>query len=79
MSRLQQTFAASPATTPPPDLSYLDKYSKYRVHPPPPLDPRAPEKREIRRIIGEISNVITAMHDRHYIDQFGDKCFFSYL
>lgn len=81
MARLQQKSDAPAATTPSPDLSYLDKYAKYRVilHPPPPLDPRAPEKREIRRIIGEITNVITDLHDRHYIDQFGRKCYFSYL
>jgi hypothetical protein len=76
MARLQQKSDAPTATTPP-DLSYLDKYAKYRVfyHPPPPIDPRAAEKREIRRIIGEITNVITDLHDRHFIDQFGHKCF----
>ena len=85
MALLQKNFVAPSAaasdTTTTHDLSYLDKYAKYRVfyHPPPPIDPRAPEKLEIRRIIGEITNVITDLHDRHYIDQFGDKCFFSYL
>ena len=74
MARLQQKSDA-----PPPDLSYLDKYAKYRViyHPPPPFDPRAPEKREIQRIISEITKVIEDLHDRHFIDQFGRKCFGS--
>jgi hypothetical protein len=85
MSLLQKNFvapsAAASATTPSPDLSYLDKYPTYIVfyHPPPPLDPRAAEKQEIRRIIGEIGKVIKTMHNRHYINQFGEECYFSYL
>ena len=38
------------------------------------------EKREIRRVIGEIGKVVTALHDRHYIDdEFGKECFFAFL
>lgn len=41
--------------------------------------PRDGEKREIQRIIREIRKVITAIHNRHYIDQFGEECFFAFL
>ncbi len=83
MARLQHNSAGPVATTP--DQSYLDKYLKYREslhiripsHPPP--HPRNAEKREIRRIIDEIGKVITAMHDRHYIDEFREECFFAFL
>lgn len=37
------------------------------------------QKREIQRIISEIRKVITAIHNRHYIDQFGKECFFAFL
>ena len=48
--------------------------------PVPTQHPRDVEKREIRRIIGEIGKVITAIHDRHYIDdQFGKECFRAFL
>ena len=75
-AQLQQKSDALVATTPSPDLSFLNKYAKFRVilRPPPPIDPRAAEKREIRRIIGEITNVIEYLHDRHFIDQYGRKC-----
>ena len=49
-------------------------YAHVTAKPPP-----KPCEEKVREIIKAIGDTTTKLHDRHYIDQVGKECFFSYL